>query len=157
MIHGTHAESQSVSQWGYGQACPAEDLGCNLILPPNLWPWTSHLTPPGFHVCIHQMEKIFLLPIHRVLVEKERLPTPVLWPGEFHGLYSPWGRRESDMTEQLLLHLSWWDVMVCMKGKCRCQSVIIKFIFLSVMTFSYRNVVFQWQCYLGNKTKLPPC
>ena len=22
-------------------------------------------------------------------------------PGEFHGLYSPWGRRESDMTEQL--------------------------------------------------------
>ena len=22
---------------------------------------------------------------------KERLPTPVVWPGEFHGLYSPWG------------------------------------------------------------------
>ena len=22
---------------------------------------------------------------------KERLPTPVFWPGEFHGLYSPWG------------------------------------------------------------------
>ena len=21
------------------------------------------------------------------------LPTPVFWPGEFHGLYSPWGRR----------------------------------------------------------------
>ena len=31
----------------------------------------------------------------------ERLPTPVFWPGEFHGLYSPWGRKESDMTEQL--------------------------------------------------------
>ena len=31
------------------------------------------------------------------------LPTPVLWPGEFHGLYSPWGRKESDMTEQLSL------------------------------------------------------
>ena len=29
---------------------------------------------------------------------RERLPTPVFWPGEFHGLYSPWGRRESDMT-----------------------------------------------------------
>ena len=24
---------------------------------------------------------------------RERLPTPVFWPGEFHGLYSPWGRR----------------------------------------------------------------
>ena len=32
---------------------------------------------------------------------RERLPTPVLWPGEFHGLYSPWGCKESDMTEQL--------------------------------------------------------
>ena len=26
------------------------------------------------------------------------------WPGEFHGLYSPWGRRKSDMTERLALH-----------------------------------------------------
>ena len=28
-----------------------------------------------------------------------RLPTPVFWPGEFHGLYSPWGRKQSDTTE----------------------------------------------------------
>ena len=27
---------------------------------------------------------------------RERLPTPVFWPGEFHGLYSPWGRKESE-------------------------------------------------------------
>ena len=33
-------------------------------------------------------------------LEKGRLPTPVFWPGEFHGLYSPWGQRESHMTEQ---------------------------------------------------------
>ena len=32
---------------------------------------------------------------------RERLPTPVLWPGESHGLYSPWGRKESDTTERL--------------------------------------------------------
>ena len=25
--------------------------------------------------------------------------TLVFWLGEFHGLYSPWGRKESDMTE----------------------------------------------------------
>ena len=24
---------------------------------------------------------------------RERLPTPVFWPGEFHGLYSPWNHR----------------------------------------------------------------
>ena len=29
---------------------------------------------------------------------RERLPTPVFWPAEFHGLYSPWGRKELDMT-----------------------------------------------------------
>ena len=40
----------------------------------------------------------------------EQLPTPVLLPGEFHGLrslvgYSPWGHKESDMAEQLTLSL----------------------------------------------------
>ena len=34
---------------------------------------------------------------------RERLPTPVFWPGEFHGLYSPWGHKESDITERLSL------------------------------------------------------
>ena len=39
---------------------------------------------------------------------RERLPTPVFWPGEFHGQrnlagYSPWGCKESNMTEQLSL------------------------------------------------------
>ena len=35
--------------------------------------------------------------------KRERLPTPVFWPGEFLGLYSPWGRKELDKTEQLSL------------------------------------------------------
>ena len=39
-------------------------------------------------------------------LRRERLPTPVFWPGEFHGLYSPWGCKESDMTERLSLSLS---------------------------------------------------
>ena len=30
---------------------------------------------------------------------RERLPAPVFQPGEFHGLYSPWGHKDSDMTE----------------------------------------------------------
>ena len=29
---------------------------------------------------------------------RERLPTPVFWHGEFHGLYSAWGCKESDRT-----------------------------------------------------------
>ena len=37
---------------------------------------------------------------------RERLPIPVFWPGEFHGLYSPWGCKELDMTMWLSLSLS---------------------------------------------------
>ena len=29
--------------------------------------------------------------------------SPIFWPGEFHVLYSPWGLRESGMTERLSL------------------------------------------------------
>ena len=36
---------------------------------------------------------------------RERLPTPVFWPGGFHGLYSPWGCKELGMTERLSLFL----------------------------------------------------
>ena len=38
--------------------------------------------------------------------KRERLPTLVFWPGEFRGLYSPWGPKESDTTERLSLSLS---------------------------------------------------
>ena len=38
-------------------------------------------------------------------LEKERLPTAVFCPGEFHGLYSPWGCKESDTMEGLSLSL----------------------------------------------------
>ena len=41
--------------------------------------------------------------IGKIPLRRERPPTPVFWPGEFHGLYSPWGHKESDTTEQLLL------------------------------------------------------
>ena len=34
------------------------------------------------------------------------------WPGEFHGLYSLWGRKESDMTEQLSFSVG--DVIIAL-------------------------------------------
>ena len=39
--------------------------------------------------------------------KRERLPTPIFWPGEFHGLYSPWGHEELDMTEATKLSDTW--------------------------------------------------
>ena len=36
---------------------------------------------------------------------RNRLPTPVFWLGEFHGLYGPWGRKQSDTTEHFYFHI----------------------------------------------------
>ena len=51
---------------------------------------------------------------------RERLPTPVFWPGEFHGLYSPQGRKESDTTEQLSFSLS------VVRNRRHVKGVVIK-------------------------------
>ena len=37
----------------------------------------------------------------RIPWRRERLPTLVFWPREFHGLYSPWGHKELDAAKQL--------------------------------------------------------
>ena len=47
-----------------------------------------------------------------VLLQRRKCqPTPVLLPGESHGRrslvgYSPWGRKESDMTERLHIYFT---------------------------------------------------
>ena len=51
-----------------------------------------------------------ILGLGRFPWRRERQPTPVFLPGEFHGQwrllgYSPWGHEESDMTERLTLWL----------------------------------------------------
>ena len=40
------------------------------------------------------------------LEKGKAIRTPVFWPGEFHELYSSWGFKESDTTEQLSLKTS---------------------------------------------------
>ena len=35
------------------------------------------------------------------LEKGEATHTSVFWPGKFHGLYSPWGHKESDTAEWL--------------------------------------------------------
>jgi len=40
------------------------------------------------------------------LEKGKAIPTPVFWPGKFHGLFSPWGRTKFDTTERLSLTLA---------------------------------------------------
>ena len=44
--------------------------------------------------------------VGKILWRRERLTTPVFWPGEFQGVYRSWGCKELDRTEPLSLSLS---------------------------------------------------
>ena len=50
--------------------------------------------------------------IGKIPWRRERLATPIFWSGEFHGLYSPWGCKESDMTECLSLTYMYCNFIV---------------------------------------------
>ena len=74
--------------------------------------WASCSSIPGLplwlswqRICLQCGRPGFDPWIGKIPWRRERLPTPVFWPREFHGLYSPWGHKESDMTEQLSLSL----------------------------------------------------
>ena len=43
-------------------------------------------------------ETLFYPWVGKIPWRRESLPTPVFWTGGFHGLCSPWGCKESDMT-----------------------------------------------------------
>ena len=63
---------------GKGHTCNAGDLGSI----PGFDPWVG-----------------------KIPWRREKLATPVSWAREFHGWYSPWVQKESDMTEWLSLSL----------------------------------------------------
>ena len=75
---------------------------------------------------------------------RERQPTPVFWPGEFHGLYSPWGCKESDTNEWLFSPscLMVWGCQTLqgdpvVQGTLKCNSTRIQvcLFFLTILDF----------------------
>ena len=61
------------------------------------WGWFWSLPPvphQGFPGCSSAVwESGFDHCVGKIPWRREQLPTPMFWPGEFHGLYSPWGPR----------------------------------------------------------------
>ena len=54
-------------------------------------------------ICL-QCKRCWFYPwVVKIPWRREGLPTSVFWSGEFHGIYSPWGCKESDTTERLSL------------------------------------------------------
>ena len=76
-----HREGEAIS----GQTCGLTLQHLSTEIPPGLDPGqdVDVLSFVGGHW------------VGKIPWRRERLPTPVFWPGEFHGLYSPWGHKES--------------------------------------------------------------
>ena len=68
-------------------------------------------------------------------LEKGRLPIPILWPRVFQGLYSPWGLKESDITERLSLRCTY-------KRICCARFTKLKLINISIVSQSYHFFLF---------------
>ena len=60
----------------------------------------------GKRICLQCRRPGFDPWFEKIPWRRERLPTPVFWPREFHELYSPWGHNEWDMTESLSLYFT---------------------------------------------------
>ena len=70
--------------------------------------------------CLQCRRPGFLPSVGKTPCRREGLPSPVFGPREFHGLYSPWGRKELEMIEQLSLSLHVHFLIG--KGKRHCTS-----------------------------------
>ena len=67
--------------------------------------WASLVAQP-LRICLQRGRPGFNPWLGKSPGRRERLPIPVSWPGEFHGLHSSWGHKELDTTEQLSVSLS---------------------------------------------------
>ena len=78
-------------------------------------------------------------------LEKETATHSVFWPGEYHGLYSLWGHKESDMTfTSLAMNIQGWFplglpglIFLQFKGLSRVFSPQFKSIISLVLSFPY--------------------
>ena len=94
-----HSRYGSERSPGEGQATESSILGLPLWL--NWYRIRLQCRRPGFGPWVG-----------KIPWRRERLPTPVFLPGEFHGLYSPRGHKESDITKQLSLHFTQMQCLI---------------------------------------------
>ena len=98
MITHTHSFNPPSDYWEkYYNYNPLDKWGIGL-------PWWLS----GKKICLQCRRPSFHLWVRKVPWRREWQPTPVFLPGEYHeqrrlACYSPWGCKESDMTEWLTL------------------------------------------------------
>ena len=114
---GTWARVPALQIWDFPGGSAGKESACNAGDPgsiPELGRSTGegigYLLQYSWASLVTQLEKnppaMQETWVGKIPWRKEQLCTPVLWPGEFRGLYSPRGHKESDTTEQLSLSFS---------------------------------------------------
>ena len=73
---------------------------------PLQYSWASLVAQPVKYLPAMRERPGFRPRVGKIPWRRERLSTPVFWPGEFDGLYSLWGRKELDRTERLSLSVT---------------------------------------------------
>ena len=86
-------------------------------------------------ICLQCGRPEFDFWVGKIPWRRERLTTPVFWPREFYGLYSPWDRKESDTTEQLSLSESLY-ILIFKKMLLSCCFYLIDGGFAQLMSES---------------------
>ena len=114
-IYSTHFKIRFREEKGFPGSSAGKESTCNAGDPgSDSWAGKIHYKRDRIHTPVFlglpgssaskesacNVEDLGSIPgLGRSLGEGKGYPTPVFWPGEFNGLYSPWGRRESDTTE----------------------------------------------------------
>ena len=115
--------------WAFSCCKDGATLHCNVLASHCFWShkgspripeWVTHvfssrssqprnrtwvLLLSWYRICLQCGRPGFDPWVQKIPWRRERLPTPVFWLRKFHGLYSPRGHKESDMTDRLSLRL----------------------------------------------------
>ena len=87
--------------WGFPGSSAGKESACN-ARDPGLIPGSGSSAGEGIgyplqyswaSLVTQLMKSEFDPLVMKIPWRRGRLLTPVFWPGEFHGLYSPWGHR----------------------------------------------------------------
>ena len=89
--------------WEHYDGLVGKESTCNAGDPGSI-PGSGRSTGEGIGYPLQYSWASLVAQLVKNLPEREKLPIPVFWPREFHGLYRRWGHKESDTTEQLPLY-----------------------------------------------------
>ena len=118
---------------GSGRA-PGEGIGY-----PFQYSWTSLVAQLVKKICLQCKRPGFDPRVGKIPWRRERLPTPVFWPGEFHGLYSPWIAKSWTRLNDFHFHYRWGFSSFILPSLFSSQYNYISFSVKSV--FIIRNIM----------------